>query len=166
LESLEVSHLQDRVADKFLNRKRQCMCLALKHYGFKAIHRFALTPSPLSPGERGWGEGEMTIFAIERHFFVCQIAKQVQVSRLVPGLTNFSLNFCNQQVVIQIHFLIHSHLNERYETFQKDQKKEKRLTELGVHLIRFWADEVYNDLDNVLRVIEFTVLELKNEFRL
>jgi len=49
-----------------------------KHHGFKAIHRFALTPSPLSPGERGWGEGEMTVFARERHFFVCQIAKHIQ----------------------------------------------------------------------------------------
>jgi len=61
----------------FCSFEPSSMCLALKHYGLKAIHRFALTPSPLSPGERGWGEGEMTIFAIERHFFVCQIAKQV-----------------------------------------------------------------------------------------
>jgi len=57
------------------------MCLALKHYGLKAIHRFALTPSPLSPGERGWGEGEMTIFARERQFFVCQIAKEVRLCK-------------------------------------------------------------------------------------
>jgi len=64
------------------------MCLALKQYCFEAFHRFALTPSPLSPR----GEGETTITARERHFFVCQIAKQVlrgeklnRVQRFIEG---------------------------------------------------------------------------------
>ena len=52
------------------------------------------------------------------------------------------------------------------ETIEKDQIKEERLNELGIKLIRFWDEEVFNDIDNVLRVIEITVLDQKKKLEL
>jgi len=49
------------------------------------------------------------------------------------------------------------HVNE-----SRDLRKERRLKELGVKLIRFWDEEIFNDLDNVFWVIEITVLERSN----
>ena len=40
------------------------------------------------------------------------------------------------------------------EVYKKDMKKEEKLTELGITVMRFNDSEVMNDLDNVLRVIE------------
>lgn len=53
------------------------------------------------------------------------------------------------------------HLNS---TAKRDLVREERLKNLGVILIRFWDDEVFEDLDNVLRVIEITILERKEKF--
>lgn len=47
---------------------------------------------------------------------------------------------------------------------KKDEIKEKRLRKLGVELIRFDDEEIYYDLDNVLRAIEMVVLERKEKF--
>ncbi|PKD42769.1 endonuclease domain-containing protein [Rhodohalobacter barkolensis] len=52
------------------------------------------------------------------------------------------------------------------ETAKKDVQREKRLSKFGVKIIRFWDDEVFKDLDNVLRVIKHTVEERKSELSL
>jgi very-short-patch-repair endonuclease len=40
------------------------------------------------------------------------------------------------------------------EVYIKDLKKEKRITELGITVMRFSDSQVMNDIENVLRVIE------------
>jgi very-short-patch-repair endonuclease len=77
---------------------------------------------------------------------------------------NFIIDFFCQELYLAIELDGYSHfLDSRMET---DLRKEKRLSELGIKLIRFWDDEVLNDLENVLRVIEITVMERKEAFRL
>lgn len=49
---------------------------------------------------------------------------------------------------------------------KKDRIREKRLNALGVKLIRFWDEDVFYDLDNVLRVVEITILNQKKRFSL
>jgi len=45
------------------------------------------------------------------------------------------------------------------EVIEKDKIKEKRLMELGIRILRFQDEEVYNDVENVLRVIEAYIKE-------
>ena len=47
------------------------------------------------------------------------------------------------------------------EVYNKDIVKEKRLNELGISVLRFFDEEVMNDIDNVLRVIEQKIAEIK-----
>ena len=79
-------------------------------------------------------------------------------------INQFIVDFYCSELFLAIELDGYSH--ELYATFKKDLEKERRLEELGVRLIRFWDDEVYNDLDNVLRVIEITVNEQKRKFNL
>ena len=66
--------------------------------------------------------------------------------------------FCHElMVAIELDGLTH-HWEEVYE---KDMKKEKRITELGIKVLRFNNSEVMNDIDNVLRVIEDYALHYK-----
>jgi very-short-patch-repair endonuclease len=74
---------------------------------------------------------------------------------------NYIIDFFCQELYLAIELDGYSHLLVQSE--KSDQYKEERLTDLGVKLIRFWDDEVFNDLDNVLRVIEITVLERSEE---
>ena len=52
------------------------------------------------------------------------------------------------------------------ETSKKDIAREKRLKRLGIKIIRFWDEDVYFDIENVLRVIELTVQKRKKLFKL
>ncbi len=42
-----------------------------------------------------------------------------------------------------------------------DRKKEQRLEKLGIKIIRFWDEQVFDDLNNVLSEIEAEVLDRK-----
>jgi len=44
---------------------------------------------------------------------------------------------------------------------RRDALKERQMMLYGIEVIRFWDDDVYFDLDNVLRVIEIMVEERK-----
>ena len=79
-------------------------------------------------------------------------------------IDQFIVDFYCSELFLAIELDGYSH--ERSEIFEKDQRKEHRLKGLGVRLIRFWDEEVYNAVDNVLRVIEITVLERKRELDL
>ena len=57
----------------------------------------------------------------------------------------------------------YSHQNT--ETYEKDKKKEKRLNELGVYVIRFEDKKVYFDMDNVLRTIEIYINDYESEHK-
>ncbi len=45
------------------------------------------------------------------------------------------------------------------EVILNDEKRQKRLEEMGVHFLRFDDREVKRDMDNVLRTIEYWILE-------
>lgn len=77
---------------------------------------------------------------------------------------DFIVDFFCQELYLGIELDGYSHLLDIKAN--RDIRKEKRLNELGVKLIRFWDEEVFNDLDNVLRVIEFSVLERSQFFDL
>jgi len=75
----------------------------------------------------------------------------------------YIIDFFCQELYMGIELDGYSHLLE--SSMDWDIKREKRLKELGISIIRFWDDEVFNDLDNVLRVIEIQVLERSRFFR-
>ncbi|MEX0662168.1 MAG: endonuclease domain-containing protein [Balneolaceae bacterium] len=77
---------------------------------------------------------------------------------------DFIIDFFCQELYLGIELDGYSHLLEINQV--RDIRKEKRLNKFGVKLIRFWDEEIFNDLDNVLRVIEITVQERKSIFNL
>lgn len=72
---------------------------------------------------------------------------------------NYIVDFICCELYLVIELDGYTHLLE--ETAQRDLKKEKRLNELGIKIIRFWDEEVYHDIDNVIRSIKNTVLNQK-----
>ncbi|RIV42100.1 endonuclease domain-containing protein [Flagellimonas pelagia] len=59
--------------------------------------------------------------------------------------------FCNKlRLAIEVDGYSHGIL----EVWEKDVAKEKRLNELGIHVLRFSDDQVLHDMENVLLVIE------------
>ncbi|MDX1592358.1 MAG: endonuclease domain-containing protein [Balneolaceae bacterium] len=77
---------------------------------------------------------------------------------------NYILDFFCQELYLAIELDGFTHLFD--DRNKSDLNKEKKLKNLGIQLIRFWDEEVFNDLENVLRVIEINVLERKKEFGL
>jgi very-short-patch-repair endonuclease len=45
--------------------------------------------------------------------------------------------------------------------YNKDRIKEKRMNELGITILRFSDFEVLKDMENVIRAIEFFILEFE-----
>ncbi len=71
--------------------------------------------------------------------------------------------FCNElYLAIELDGYTH-HLEE---TAVNDEKKEKRLKELGIRILRFEDEDVYHNIDNVLRAIETVVLDQKEKIGL
>ena len=68
--------------------------------------------------------------------------------------------FCNDLYLV-IELDGYTHRLER--TAAKDQKKESRLQQLGIRILRFEDEEIYHDIDNVLRAIETIILEQKEK---
>lgn len=63
------------------------------------------------------------------------------------------------QLAIEVDGITH-----QWEEVQvKDEKRQKRLEQLGIRFLRFDDHEIINDKDNVLRVIEAKVRELSKE---
>ena len=72
---------------------------------------------------------------------------------------NYIIDFFCPELYLGIELDGYSHLLDINEL--RDKNKQMRLNKFDVRLIRFWDEEVFNDLDNVLRVIEIAVLEQK-----
>ncbi len=70
---------------------------------------------------------------------------------------NYIIDFFCSELYLGIELDGYSHLLDISEL--RDKRKQEKLKNLGVRLIRFWDEEIFNDLDNVLRVIEISVLE-------
>jgi very-short-patch-repair endonuclease len=77
---------------------------------------------------------------------------------------NYIVDFICCELYLAIELDGFTHLLE--ETAKRDRKKGQRLKEMGIKLIRFWDEEVYNDIDNVLYAIESVVLEQKKKIGL
>lgn len=72
-------------------------------------------------------------------------------------LDNYIVDFFCHELMLAIELDGLSHDWE--DTVQRDQKKEQRLNELGITVLRFPDSEVFNDLDNVLRTIEHYIAD-------
>lgn len=79
-------------------------------------------------------------------------------------IDQFIVDFYCSELFLAIELDGYSH--EHFEIDKKDKRKKKRLNGLGVYLIRFWDEEIFNDLDNVLRVIEITASNRKRKLGL
>jgi Uncharacterized protein conserved in bacteria len=73
-------------------------------------------------------------------------------------IDNYIVDFyCKDlQLAIEIDGMSHDH----EEAFAKDEFRQKRLENLGVIVIRFTESEMKNDMMNVIRCIEGSVIEI------
>ena len=67
-------------------------------------------------------------------------------------IDNYILDFFCQELMLGIELDGYTHIFE--EIIDKDKKKEERLKQIGITILRFDDDEVYYTLENVLRTIE------------
>ncbi|MDP2337213.1 MAG: endonuclease domain-containing protein [Bacteroidota bacterium] len=72
-------------------------------------------------------------------------------------LDNYIADFFCHELMLAIELDGYTHFFE--EVQQKDRRKQERLSELGVTVLRFTDDEVFNDTDNVFKVIENYITE-------
>ena len=72
-------------------------------------------------------------------------------------IDEYILDFFCLELMLGIEIDGYSH--ELLEVYNKDTCKEKRMNELGISVLRFTDKEVLNDMENVLRAIEFFIIE-------
>jgi very-short-patch-repair endonuclease len=72
---------------------------------------------------------------------------------------NYILDFYCPELKLGIELDGYSH--ELAEVFHKDLKKEKRLNNLGIAILRFKDAQVFNDIENVIKEIEFYIFEFE-----
>jgi very-short-patch-repair endonuclease len=72
-------------------------------------------------------------------------------------IDNYILDFFCYELMLGIEVDGYSH--EFLQVFNKDGLKEKRMNELGISVLRFSDFQVLNDMENVLRAIEFYIEE-------
>jgi len=56
--------------------------------------------------------------------------------------------------------------HEIEKIWQKDQRRQKKLQEFGFTIIRFTDEEIFKDLDNVQRAIEYWIRNHENKINL
>jgi very-short-patch-repair endonuclease len=76
-------------------------------------------------------------------------------------INNFIVDFfCNKlKLVIELDGYTHDFV----ENYDKDLKKEDELKKIGLNILRFDDREVMNDIENVLRTIEFYILDFEKK---
>ena len=74
-------------------------------------------------------------------------------------IDNYILDFFCYDLLLGIEVDGYSH--EILEVYNKDRIKEKRMNELGITILRFSDFEVLKDIENVIRAIEFFILEFE-----
>ena len=67
-------------------------------------------------------------------------------------IDNYILDFFCNELMLGIELDGYTHTLD--EVYEKDLKKDKRLKEIGIHILRFDDSEVLMDIHNVLRSIE------------
>lgn len=78
-------------------------------------------------------------------------------------IDNYILDFFCNELMLGIEIDGYSH--QIVEVYKKDVIKEERIKSFGISLLRFTDNQVFNDMENVLRAIESFILEFeeKNE---
>ena len=74
-------------------------------------------------------------------------------------LDNYIVDFFCNELMLAIEIDGYSH--ELIEVYNKDLKKEKRLKELGITILRFTDKEILTQMENVLRAIEWFIFEFE-----
>lgn len=74
-------------------------------------------------------------------------------------LLNYIVDFYCYELNLVIELDGYSHHFE--ETVEKDEIKQSELEKVGLTVLRFDDNEVMNDMDNVLRTLEFYVVEFE-----
>ena len=74
-------------------------------------------------------------------------------------LLDFIADFYCYELKLVIELDGYTHLFE--DTQLKDEKKQKALEQVGLHVLRFLDEEVMHDIDNVLRVVESYIEEFE-----
>lgn len=75
-------------------------------------------------------------------------------------LYNYIVDFFCHELMLAIELDGYTH--QFQDVIEKDELKEKRLNELGVAVLRFQDEEVYNDVENVVREIEAYIKAYEN----
>lgn len=70
---------------------------------------------------------------------------------------NYIVDFICCELYLVIELDGYTHLLE--ERSEKDKRREMHLKSFGLHIIRFWDEEVYEEIDNVLWAIETTAIK-------
>ncbi|HCF03081.1 endonuclease domain-containing protein [Flavobacterium sp.] len=78
-------------------------------------------------------------------------------------IDNYILDFFCYDLLLGIEVDGYSH--EILEVYNKDRIKEKRMNELGITILRFSDFEVLKDMENVIRAIEFFILEFEKNHK-
>lgn len=74
-------------------------------------------------------------------------------------IDNYILDFFCNELMLGIEIDGYSH--DIVEVYNKDLIKEAKMKSLGISLLRFTDNQVFNDMDNVLRAIEAFILEFE-----
>ena len=72
-------------------------------------------------------------------------------------IDNYILDFFCHELMLGIEVDGYSH--EFLEVYDKDIIKEKKMNEFGISVLRFSDNEVLKDMENVIRAIEFYIVE-------
>ena len=75
-------------------------------------------------------------------------------------IDNYILDFFCNELMLGIEIDGYSH--EVVEVYKKDVVKEEKIKSLGISLLRFTDNQIFNDMDNVLRAIEAFILEFED----
>ena len=74
-------------------------------------------------------------------------------------IDNYILDFYCDALLLAIEIDGYSH--QFLEVFNKDTKKEKRMNELGISVLRFSDEQVLKDMENVIRALEDYIYEFE-----
>ncbi len=76
-------------------------------------------------------------------------------------IDNYILDFFCNELMLGIEIDGYSH--QIVEVYKKDVIKEEKIKSFGITLLRFADNQVFNDMDNVLRALESFILEFEEE---
>ncbi|OGS69120.1 MAG: DNA methylase [Flavobacteria bacterium RIFCSPLOWO2_12_FULL_35_11] len=74
-------------------------------------------------------------------------------------IDNYIIDFYCDELLLGIEIDGYSH--QFLEVFNKDTKKEKRVNELGITVLRFSDEQVLKDMENVIRALEDYIYEFE-----